>query len=107
MWAIVAIRYNLENTYLYPLYLQLAESILGFLFTVGVYVGILLCCSNWSKLDKFVDQPPVNVQYPYGAMPGVQPAYQGYQPYPQQPYSQPQQPYPQQHYPQQPYQPPQ
>lgn len=100
MWAVVSIAYSLDATYYnYPQYMDVVESVCQFSFVIGIYVGILLCCSNWSKLDKFAEQPAVTAQYPYGAMPGNQ-HYQTYQPYPQQAYPQPQQPYPQQPYPQ-------
>lgn len=101
MGAVVTIAYSLGTKwYIYPQYLNLVESVCQFVFVIGIGVGILLCCSNWSKLDKFVEQPAVAAQYPYGVVPDNQ-QYQTYQMYPQQPYPQPQQPYPQQAYPQQ------
>lgn len=84
MWAIVSIRHSLNTTYFaYAEYLNLVEAVCQFFFIIGIYVGILLCYSGWSKLDKFVGQPALAEQYAYGAVPGNRHAYQGYQQYPQ------------------------
>ncbi|KAF4763733.1 hypothetical protein N7455_009604 [Penicillium solitum] len=50
--AIVYIRYSLVYVgyYEWPLYLDALRTILKFVFWVGTYTGILLCCSKWHML---------------------------------------------------------
>jgi hypothetical protein len=86
MWAVVCIRFNLfYEKYTPPDYLGLLESVLEFVFYVGTYVGIFLCCVKWASLI------PQDSAWQ---------AQQGSHPYQQQPYQQPFYP-PTGHYPQQ------
>ncbi|KAJ5506736.1 hypothetical protein N7453_005693 [Penicillium expansum] len=92
--AIIYIRYTLVygDYYSWPIYLNAVATILKFVFWVGTYTGILLCCAKWHKLDdeqKYrvpqyqsrypPDQFPPRylAQYPEGQNPPIQ----------QQPYS--------------------
>jgi hypothetical protein len=111
MWAVVYICYVLSAVTFSPKYLQTVESVCQFFFCVGIYVGLLLCCMNWSKLGG-PDKPADAAQYPYGAVPAgypTYPAYQAYPHYPQYPqqYSQQDPQHVQQPQPQQTYQQPQ
>jgi hypothetical protein len=110
-WAVVYMRYALSAVTFSPKYLQTVESVCQFFFCVGIYVGLLLCCMNWSKLGG-PDKPTDAAQYPYGAVPAgypTYPAYQAYPHYPQYPQQYPQQDpqHMQQPQPQQTYQQPQ
>ncbi|KAJ5811475.1 hypothetical protein N7474_007776 [Penicillium riverlandense] len=87
MWAVLCIRFDLfYEKYMPPDYLGLLESVLEFVFYVGTYVGIFLCCVKWASL---VPQD------------SAWQAQQGSYPYQQQPYQQPFYPstghYPHQH----------
>ncbi|KAJ5690672.1 hypothetical protein N7462_005064 [Penicillium macrosclerotiorum] len=96
MYAIVFIRYTLEDTVrTTPKYLSTVESVCQFFFIVAIFTGILFCCMNWRKVDDRQDKPSLPAQHPY----------QTYQTYQQQYPAQPQQPLYQHPY-QQPYQPP-
>ncbi|KAJ6065216.1 hypothetical protein N7444_000869 [Penicillium canescens] len=81
MWAILAIRYNLENNKDYPVYLMTARSVIAFVFLVGTFMGIVLCCAKWSSLgtgpDKY-EHAAVTGQYPSQYPPGQYPAYPQY-----------------------------
>lgn len=94
MWTVVQILYGLERGNIFPSYLPLIESVVQFCFIIGLFVGILLCCDSWSKLDGPEDKAAATtLQYPY---PTAQNNghYQAYQPY--QAYTQQTQPSPQQ-----------
>ncbi|KAJ5770227.1 uncharacterized protein N7511_002278 [Penicillium nucicola] len=78
MWAILAIRYNLERNS-YPVYLTCARPVIAFVFLVGTFMGIVLCCAKWSTLGVGPDKydPAVTGQYPQYP-PGQYPAYPQY-----------------------------
>ncbi|KAJ5194718.1 uncharacterized protein N7498_008156 [Penicillium cinerascens] len=97
MWAVVYIRYIIPDSLFFPRYLSAVESVGQFLFCVGIYVGVLLCCMNWSKVGDKPSGPmqhgPVPVGYPtypaYQTYPQFSQNPQQYPPYMQQPYQQP------------------
>lgn len=68
-WAVIYIRYNLESSVIAPNYLYTAESIIQFVFWVVTFVGILLCCSKWSKLGEEPEKYAAPAQYPYPQYP--------------------------------------
>ncbi|OQD90888.1 hypothetical protein PENANT_c001G02445 [Penicillium antarcticum] len=78
MWAILAIRYNLEKGNSYPVYLVCAKPVIIFVFLVGTFMGIVLCCAKWSTLgvgpDKY-EHAAVTGQYPPQYPPGQYPGY--------------------------------
>jgi hypothetical protein len=80
MWAILAIRYNLENNKDYPIYLVTAKPVIAFVFLVGTFMGIVFCCAKWSSLggpDKY-EHAAVTGQYAPQYPPGQYPAYPQY-----------------------------
>jgi hypothetical protein len=71
-WAVIYIRYYLEVKVSAPVYLGTAEAIIQFIFWVATFVGILLCCSKWSKLGEEPDKYAAPAQYPYPQYPPAQ-----------------------------------
>ncbi|KAJ5200607.1 PDZ-binding protein CRIPT [Penicillium cf. griseofulvum] len=92
--AVTIMAYSLTFTNRWPVYLDLLSAIIQFVFLVGTYTGILMCCAKWHNLgdehDYSAPHPPAqyppqhmaeghypSVQQPYGA------PYQGYSTQPQ------------------------
>lgn len=96
-WAVIQILYIIKGNFT-PVYLGLVVSVTQFLFVIGIFVGILVCCNSWSRLDDAYEKPAAMMQQPYGTAPsnGQYQVYQPYQaqapqmlqPYPQQPQEQ-------------------
>lgn len=70
-WAVMYIRYNLESK-VSPNYLYTAQAIVQFIFWIVTFVGILLCCSKWSKLGEEPEKLAAPAQYPYPQYPPAQ-----------------------------------
>lgn len=81
MWAVIDIRYIILDSQFSPRYLSTVESVCQFFFCVGIYVGILFCCMNWSKIGGPGDKPSGPMQH--GPVPVGYPTYPAYQTYPQ------------------------
>lgn len=92
--AIIYIRYSLVYVgyYEWPLYLDTVRTILKFIFWVGTYTGILLCCAKWHRLGEEQKYPAhqyqsqylptqTTPQYPDGQYPPVQQQPYGVAPY--------------------------
>ncbi|KAJ5405039.1 hypothetical protein N7465_006323 [Penicillium sp. CMV-2018d] len=94
--AIIYIRYSLVYVSRWPLYLEAVRPILEFVFWVGTYTGILLCCSKWHMLgdeQKYISHqyqsqyPPAQTQPQYlaqfsgGQYPPIQQQPYGVAPY--------------------------
>ncbi|KAJ5127871.1 hypothetical protein N7448_008650 [Penicillium atrosanguineum] len=82
-WAVIAMRYWLPADGRAPQYLSTAVSVCQFFFCGGIYVGLLTCCMNWSKVGG-EDEKRVPTQY---AVPASYPMYPAYTTYPQFPQS--------------------
>jgi len=66
MWGVVAIQDYLASTVTYTAdYADIIESVFAFVFVVGIFTGLLLCLTNWFKLDGRHDKAPTSVQHPY------------------------------------------
>ncbi|KAJ5195921.1 hypothetical protein N7449_006400 [Penicillium cf. viridicatum] len=65
--AIIYIRYSLVyiGYYEWPLYLDAVRTILKFIFWVGTYTGILLCCAKWHRLGEEQKYPAHQYQSQY------------------------------------------
>ncbi|EAW14554.1 uncharacterized protein ACLA_075940 [Aspergillus clavatus NRRL 1] len=72
---IVTIMYSMEY-HSPPLYLNLASAVVSFICIVGIYSGILFCCTQWCKACQFYSQEPAQGAYQ------TQPPMPSYQPYP-------------------------
>ncbi|KAJ5497376.1 PDZ-binding protein CRIPT [Penicillium fimorum] len=69
-WAVIYIRYSvLDSTY--PMYMDLTRAIVQFIFWVGTYTGILLCCAKWDRLgdQQSYAAPQYETQYPPAQLP--------------------------------------
>ncbi|KAJ5611137.1 hypothetical protein N7510_007856 [Penicillium lagena] len=82
MWTVLNIRIYLFY-YIPPDYLGLLESVLDFVFFVGTYVGILLCCVKWKSLSP-QDGAWQAQQYSHQQQPYQQQFYSSTGPYRQQ-----------------------
>ncbi|KAJ5356849.1 PDZ-binding protein CRIPT [Penicillium concentricum] len=70
-WAVIYIHYSLMSASYYPIYLNLVTSIIQFIFWVGTYTGILLCCAKWHRLgdEQSYAAPQYEAQYPPAHIP--------------------------------------
>ncbi|KAJ6133968.1 hypothetical protein N7523_000290 [Penicillium sp. IBT 18751x] len=83
MWAVLAMHYWIPARWYTPLYLPTLETVLQFVFCVGIYVGLLTCCMKWSKIGG-ENHKPVPSQY---AVPASYPMYPAHTTYPHFPQS--------------------
>ncbi|KAJ5783061.1 hypothetical protein N7457_004835 [Penicillium paradoxum] len=77
-WAIINIQHGIIQTIAWPVYLDAVQAIVQFIFSVGTFTGILLCCSKWHRLGDGLETftvapyPPASPQYPSGDYPPTQ-----------------------------------